>query len=270
MSDLECQVCNVNHCAFGFIQYVTTNQKRQGGRCKALSGRIKRRMTAQLSETVFEAVRHAIITWQFPPGHELSEQALADRFGLGKAPVRSALARLRQEGWVISTARRGHRVAALTKADVADVFAFRELLEPEAMRLAAGRVNEARLLGHLERCAAAYDLADSEAKEKFLIAHRDFHIDIAFSSGSIRLGNALEKLHNEFLRILYPTVSVKERSSEWMQGHLKIVTALVHGDGMAAASLSQAGIRRSRAATLQAFEEAIVITTNVQSVFHIS
>lgn len=210
-------------------------------------------VTKPLGDHVFQAIRHAIITWTFAPGQELSEQILANHFGVGKAPVRNALGRLRQEGWVTSLPRQGHFVSGLTLRDVEDVFDLRELLEPEAMRRAAGRVDKGRLRDHLKRCAASYDLADAAEKESFLTAHRDFHVEIARAGNSPRITSAVEKLHNEFLRILFPTVTVKDRTQEWMNGHLKLVDTLSGGLGDVAAEMSKEGIRRSRDATLRAF-----------------
>ena len=45
-----------------------------------------------------------------PPGRHLVETQLAERFGVSRAPVRLALARLSQEGWLEHVPARGHTV----------------------------------------------------------------------------------------------------------------------------------------------------------------
>ena len=84
---------------------------------------------------------------------------LALSLGLGKAPIRAALARLAQDGLVAAIARRGWRVAPVTLADVLDVFRLRRSLEPLAARLAAERGIDAALLKRLDAAITAYDRA---------------------------------------------------------------------------------------------------------------
>ncbi|MBA3822111.1 MAG: GntR family transcriptional regulator, partial [Deltaproteobacteria bacterium] len=64
-----------------------------------------------------------------PPYRIRWSVALAARFNLSKAAVRSALARLRAEGLVLAEPRRGHVVAPVTLRDVSDVYELRLLLE---------------------------------------------------------------------------------------------------------------------------------------------
>jgi DNA-binding GntR family transcriptional regulator len=45
-----------------------------------------------------------------PPGRHLVETQLAERFGVSRAPVRQALARLSQDGWLEHAPARGHTV----------------------------------------------------------------------------------------------------------------------------------------------------------------
>ncbi len=62
---------------------------------------------------------------------------MAARYGLGKSPIRAALPRLVQEGFVEKSSERGTFVAPLTLRAVRDTYQMRYLLEPAAAELAA-------------------------------------------------------------------------------------------------------------------------------------
>ncbi|MEG1911875.1 MAG: GntR family transcriptional regulator, partial [Cloacibacillus sp.] len=53
-----------------------------------------------LSSTIYESIKERIINGDFLPGGILMERTIADEFGVSRTPVREALKRLSQEGWV--------------------------------------------------------------------------------------------------------------------------------------------------------------------------
>jgi DNA-binding GntR family transcriptional regulator len=200
----------------------------------------------QLKDHLYETLKLAIISCELPPGVELSEGYLSARYEVVKAPVRHALSRLGQDGWVKSIPRSGHVVAPMTMDDVVDIFATREIVEPESAALAAGRISEPRLRRLNKACARPYRVSDVIAKRRFLLANRDFHVAIAKASGSPRLAGIVEKLHDESLRILYLTASAKELSDDWSRGHGPMIDAIIAGDREAAHQATLDGITRSR------------------------
>jgi len=208
-----------------------------------------------LQERLFEDLKRKILTCELRPGAEVSEARVAETFGLSKAPVRSALARLREAGWLQSLPRRGHIVAPLTFKDVDEIYDARALVEPETARLAAGHVSKSYLSALNGACVRAYDLNDEDAKREFLLANAAFHVGIARACGNSRLANMLAELHEESLRVLYLSVSAVQRSDAWRTGHGAIMDMLLNGDGQAAARETLEGIERSRKSVLAVLRE---------------
>lgn len=216
-----------------------------------------------LQERLFEDLKRKIITCELRPGSDVSEAMLAETYGLSKAPVRSALARLKEAGWLQSLPRRRHVVAPLTIKDVDEIYDARALIEPETARLAAGHVSKSYLQALNGACVRAYDLNDEEAKREFLLANAAFHVGIAKACGNSRLANMLAQLHEESLRVLYLSVSAVQRSDSWRVGHNAIMDMLLNGDGDAAARETLEGIERSRRsvmAVLQNNRDSLGIT----------
>ena len=208
-----------------------------------------------LQERLFEDLKRKIITCELRPGADVSEAMVAETFGLSKAPVRSALARLREAGWLQSLPRRGHIVTPLTIKDVDEIYNARALIEPETARLAAGHVSKSYLQALNGACVRAYDLDDEEAKREFLLANAAFHVGIAKACGNSRLATMLAQLHEESLRVLYLSVSAVQRSESWRTGHNSIMETLLHGDGEAAARETLEGIERSRQSVLAVLDQ---------------
>jgi DNA-binding GntR family transcriptional regulator len=205
-----------------------------------------------LTDQATAALRRAILATRLKPGETVSETAAATLTGLGKAPVRAALARLADEGLVQPVPRRGWMVSPITVRDIHEVFALRALLEPEAARLAAGRVDAGALerLDAVVRCG--YDPADPESALGFLEANRAFHVAVAELSGNRRLARILGRLLDEATRMLVLGLARRDRTGEMRAEHGALIAALVAGDGDEAARLAVCEIGTSRTMVMDA------------------
>lgn len=195
-----------------------------------------------LARAAYEVIKRDIVRCRLVPGAEMTEGGLAERYGFGKTPVRDALGRLAQEGLVKVLPRRGYLVSPINVKDVQDMFALRLLLEPEAARLAAGRVDEAQIRRLDEICGACYEPIDPESAADFLYANTEFHVTIARASGNDRLATVVEQLLCESERVFHVGLRLRNRSEEMTHEHRDLVNALVAGDGEAAARIDAAQI----------------------------
>ena len=60
-----------------------------------------------LSAQAYTELRHQIVRLEFAPGDVLREDALQERLGLGRTPIREALQRLAREHFITVIPRRG-------------------------------------------------------------------------------------------------------------------------------------------------------------------
>jgi DNA-binding GntR family transcriptional regulator len=74
-----------------------------------------------MGELAYAGLKHEIIDGDLQPASQWLEEELAVRLGMSRTPVREALVRLEQEGFVQITPRRGIRVRELTRRDVLEV-----------------------------------------------------------------------------------------------------------------------------------------------------
>lgn len=119
------------------------------------------------SGKAYAELRDRIVQGQIAPGRRLVETEIAERLGVSRTPVRSALQRLQQEGYVES-AGDGERskpvVAPLTKQDAHDLLYMLGAIEGLAARGAADLPDDERgeLVDELRQLNARLEALEDE------------------------------------------------------------------------------------------------------------
>lgn len=187
-----------------------------------------------------EMLRSEILDGTFSPGERLPEIALAERYSVGRASIRSALVELRAEGLVAIEANRGAMVRRISLEEAIEVAEARQVLEA----LLAGRAAHSddggakqSLLGIVEEMRDAVAAKDNA---RYSALNRALHGRIWEISGH-RVGNDLvSNLRNRSAHHQYRLAVMPGRSEESLQQHSAIVDAIVAGDPEAASrSMSQ-------------------------------
>jgi DNA-binding GntR family transcriptional regulator len=155
------------------------------------------------SEEAYEQVKTDIVACVLRPGESLTEKQIGDRYQIKKATIRSALARLAQEGLIKSEPRRGYVIAPLSLRDVNEIFDVRSLIEPEVFRMAASGLTERGLED--VRLAAKKVLKPETLRSHvaFLAADRAFRLALAELSGNLRLARLLDQILDQSERVLH-------------------------------------------------------------------
>jgi DNA-binding GntR family transcriptional regulator len=151
-----------------------------------------------LRDTIYLAIRQAILTCEFQPGQELREQALAERYRASRSPVRDSLLRLEKEELVTVLPRQGYRVNPILMSDVADILSFRLLIEP-ASAMAAARADDTAVQA-LDRFRG-FGEQDHSGFE-FLEYNRSFHCAVADLSGNMRMAAVFQGLLGQYERLV--------------------------------------------------------------------
>ena len=115
-------------------------------------------VTTTAAQRAHGHLRGRILSGSLPPGTMLSEGDLAASLQMSRTPVRTALTRLQDEGWVTIYPQRGALVRELTATEVREAAQLRRALETAGVRDAAP-AQRAALAGRLTPCLAAQDEA---------------------------------------------------------------------------------------------------------------
>jgi len=124
------------------------------------------RSATNASFSVYSHIKQSIIDLTYAPGEKLSETGLAEELGVGRSPIRTALARLESEGWIEVSPQSGTFVRALSTREIDDLTQLRGILEVHCIGLTAERISQ-KELSELEdafrECRARIHQGDAEA-----------------------------------------------------------------------------------------------------------
>jgi DNA-binding GntR family transcriptional regulator len=167
-------------------------------------------MAELLRDSVYRAIRSAILTCEFRPGQELREQILAEKYRVSRSPVRDSLLRLEQEKLVTVLPRQGYHVNAILKCDIEELFGLRLIIAP-ACAAEAARANDpaGRSLDRFRGVAG-----DQLSQSAFLDYNRQFHAAVAHLTGNTRLAAVENSLVEEFDRLIL--ISLEAHNSCWI------------------------------------------------------
>ncbi|KRF33193.1 GntR family transcriptional regulator [Yonghaparkia sp. Soil809] len=207
-------------------------------------------------EAVYEALRERILTQREAPGAAVTEQAVADRFGVARPTAKVALERLVAEGLLRRTAHKTARVPQLSRDDIVDLYANRAIVEEAALRALATRgivPSEAlaaqRMLADAARAAhaPAGSASDRDATAPLARADIAFHRALVEAQPSPRLARMHALLMGE---IELCTGQVQAHRllalADVVEQHQRILDAVAAGDPEAAGRLTRAHIEGAR------------------------
>ena len=214
----------------------------------------------ELADRTYRQLRELIVRGRLPPGARAMETELAKRFGVSRTPVRESLARLAQEGYLVSATagRRIERIVApLAPESVDELWTVIGGLEGLALQgvVALGREARRQLAAELARindelsaAATARRRNNDHISELMTVFHVCF----------------MDECAGPTLRALYDIVRPHVRRYEWAYGmrrearydasireHGGIIDAVAAGDGARARALVERhwanGAKRTRA-----------------------
>jgi DNA-binding GntR family transcriptional regulator len=192
-------------------------------------------------QAIVRVVLTDIFHGKFPAGQRLVTETLANRFGVSHTPIREALIELCGIGVVDLLPNRGAVVRRLTAQNIREVCQVRRVLECEAARGAARRVDRdavAALAADIRRLAAAH--ADSDAVTRARELDNRLHDLVRESCGNAFLASELTRLKTLFRAFRDVTWDLEQARSDFhriaveAREHLAITEALVGGDSRAA------------------------------------
>ncbi|MXP62470.1 GntR family transcriptional regulator [Roseomonas sp. M0104] len=190
---------------------------------------------------LYAGMKAEITSLRFPPGTQLQEVALGQRFGVSRTPVREALQRLLRDG-LVERFGRFYRVIRLTETEVRELCELREALECMAVELAV--VRQPGCTGRLSALIAAQEAAlGREDFDAFNDLDGEFHLRIGQAAGNTALLRQVETLRDKACLVR----GMEQRRPHWtgrvIAEHRRIVNAMERRDAAIAAAEMRYHIR---------------------------
>lgn len=182
-----------------------------------------------LKDHIHEVLRNAILAMNIydeATDLRLDERKLAEQLGISRTPVREALARLQQDGFVEIKPRKGVYVRRKTLEEVLEMVIVWAGLESMSARMAAEHATDEEI-AQLRKLAAAGrdDPANSDINE-YSKANIRFHQSILELSKCKLIKEITDGLFLHMHAIRRRALTEGDRASHSVTDHLEIVEAL--------------------------------------------
>lgn len=190
-------------------------------------GHIRRRRN--LAEDAADHIRAAILSGDLKPGERIDQDAIAERLGVSRLPVREALIALDQEGLVNNIPRRGAFVASLSREDVIDHYQLFGQVAGLAAARAVVRMDDAQVAKLVDLNRRLSNTKDVVEQERL---NHEFHRTINTACASQRILSMLGLLSRSL------PMPYDKLPPEWLadaeQQHSDILDAFSRRDTLAA------------------------------------
>lgn len=201
-----------------------------------------------LKDMAYKHIKKLIINGTFPPGRFISERELSAELDMSKTPIRAALERLAEQGFVQIEPQRGVVVRDLSAREISDHYDFRMAIESWIMKRLAGHLTPERIRAVEANLALQHSQTDGEIDiQGFTAADADFHMLLAGYVGNAEFVRAMKRQREKLQRVV-ESIFVRDASvpPKSCAEHEEIFEALKRGDGDDAAELVVAHLEHGK------------------------
>lgn len=193
----------------------------------------------KLPERTYQQLRNMIVRGRIAPGVRVLEEEVALRFGVSRTPVREALARLVQEGFLNPIAGRRRTevaVAMLSSESVRELWGMIGAIEGFAVRATSNLPANRR-----ELLAVDLERLNAELRAAATVRPRDF--DLLFELQAAFHQRFVNEASGRHMLNIYSILRPQVQRYEWVYGirldaeyepsaneHLRIISAIRSGD----------------------------------------
>lgn len=183
------------------------------------------------ADVAYETLREQIIRGILGPNTMLSETTLGAELGISRTPVRTALARLQDDGLITVYANRGAMVQGMSERQIRDLAAAEYFMETGAIRAAPParvRALARELTPHMDQQREAIAQRDTA---RFVDLCVSFHRAFVEASGNPILVELYSRLadRQRFALFSYGD-TLLERGDQLLEEHAALVRCLAHAD----------------------------------------
>lgn len=197
-----------------------------------------------------------IISGEIAPGTKLDARIVAERFAVSRTPVREMFGHLAAMGLVEKRPNRGVTVANITDELLMAMYEAMSELEAACARLCALRMTleERQALQRLHKDALSI-VRDSTTSDDYEAFNHDFHTHLYEGSHSPYLRDLALATRSRLKPFRKAQFRMPQRSSLSWQEHDAIVTAILEGDGEAAARATRSHVMQVSISTQHYIDE---------------
>lgn len=209
-------------------------------------------MGTNLKNKAYDIIKERIINCEYKPNTFLNETSLIQEIDASRTPIREALNKLEQEGFVQILAKRGVMVTNVTMTEIHQTFEVRLLLEPYIVTHYIQNMDLNRLTELYTENKALIEAKPNP--DGFCHLDDVLHRVISSACPNKYILETLEHIYNQNMRIrILSGKNIWERHVEAAKEHLDLMTAIINYDVEEAVKHTVNHLIKSKEAAIQSF-----------------
>ncbi|MCB4768128.1 GntR family transcriptional regulator [Ancylobacter sp. Lp-2] len=200
-------------------------------------------------------LRDMMVRGDLKAGDKINEQALCQRFGVSRTPLREALKVLASDGLVILAPNRGASVARISPGEVDELFPIMGAMEALAGETACARATDADIAvvqALHDEMLAFYRAGDPAG---YLRLNRQIHESFFDIAGNTSLTQLYRTLMVRIHAVRFTAQKSMERWREAVEDHEEMMAALKARDGARLGAILKEHLRHKAAMVLEALNQ---------------
>jgi len=188
----------------------------------------------RLQELAYMKMREKVLSRQFERGVIYSETKLAEEIGISRTPMRDALQRLCQEGYLDIIPSKGFMLHKLDADDLEETYHIRCAIEGYCMQMISGKASTKKgmnLLNKLEKLIGkqAAVLERNGSSEAFSELDQQFHSTIVSFAGCAQFNDLFGSHTHRIYQFAVNSFEQEGRMDEAIQEHRQMLFAAKNG-----------------------------------------
>lgn len=182
------------------------------------------------TDEAYEYVKAKIISGEYPPLSDISEDTLQKELNVSRTPVREAILRLEKEDLVYVYPRKGTIVTAVTMDLIEDVYGVRELVEPSMVVNSMHMINKDWLRDIKKRMLEPDpSLQGEELRRYYIDLDTELHSRIVAGCPNRYLVRLMNNIYDQNLRLRIISSHPTEGEGSFEE-HIALIDALLADD----------------------------------------
>jgi DNA-binding GntR family transcriptional regulator len=178
-----------------------------------------------LKNLAYEILREKLINCEYKPGTMLNETQLSEDLGFSRTPIRQALNRIEQEGFIRILPKKGIYVTDVSLNDVRQIFQARLEIEPVALKMAGPYLPEEELLNFHRKFLGEDPLVRADFR-----LDTAMHLFIIEHCGNRFIIDMMRKIFDINTRIIISTRQHETKIHDACKEHLEVLDLLLARD----------------------------------------
>lgn len=208
-------------------------------------------------DTAYAYMKGRLLSCAYLPGEALKESEIAAETRLGRTPIREALLKLQNEGFIDIFPRQGTRAKEITEQAVLELYQMRRIIEPSAAVKCRAQIDNVHLLDFQRRFHRFDEKKEYDPREFFAL-DTEFHRYLIDCIGNHTLTTVFCRLMQQSYRIhmLGVLADVPADYTRLSQQHIQMIHALLVEKADEIENIFSLHINTCRIAALQVLQTA--------------